>query len=299
MILCTPLPTRSTNFRRPDDYQKCPICGQKHVSILGKKSLMEPWDAKFNLTWSRCSYCSHAFIWHYLSDQNLSDIYSTNYSSQTDIGWAMKRGASQFKTLQNLSLITSEMTQLNVLEQGCAHGIFLNHFVKLSDTLYCLEPDSDVAAEVIKGQNREKLTLIRSVEVDDSIVPDNSIDFWLGSHVIEHFADPNRFVFSAYKKLKMGGIFFQEFPLQVDLPRADKSKDCHLNYYSGKSIHQILVNHGFCQIAMYKITNLLNILKDPSYWPDVSETEIHKTVKQQTHGVFRVVYKKCEYFHVF
>ena len=172
---------------------------------------MEPWDSKFNLTWSRCSNCSHAFVWPYLSDQNLSDIYSTNYSSQANIEWATKRGASQFKTLQNLSLITSEMTQLNVLEQGCAHGIFLNHFVKLSDTLYCLEPDSDVAAEFIEGQNREKLTLIRSVQVNDSIVPDNSIDFWLGSHVIEHFADPKRFVLSAYKKLKMEGIFSKNF----------------------------------------------------------------------------------------
>ena len=259
---------------------------------------MNPWNAKFNLTWARCSNCNHAFVWPYLPDQMLSDIYSTSYSSQASIEWAMKRGASQFQTLQNLNLITPEMTQLNVLEQGCAYGIFLNHFVEFSNTLYCLEPDSNVAAEFIKGQNREKLTLMRSVEVDDAIVPDNSIDFWLGSHVIEHFADPNRFVLSAYRKLKMGGIFFQEFPFQGNLPLADRLKDFHLNYYSGKSIHQILVNYGFCQIAMYKVTNPLNILKDPNYWPDVSKTEIHKTVKQQTYGVFRIVYKKCNYFHL-
>ena len=254
---------------------------------------MKPWDAKFNLTWARCSNCSHAFVWPYLSAQNLSDIYSTSYSFQVAIGRAKKRGASQFKTLKNLNLITSQMTQLNVLEQGCAHGIFLNYFVELSYTLYCLEPDSDVAAKFIKGQNREKLSLIRSVEVNDSVVPDNSIDFWLGSHVIEHFADSNRFVLSAYRKLKMGGIFFQEFPFKVNLPLADNPKNYHLNYYSGKSIHQILVKYGFCQIAMYKVTNRVNTMKDPSYWSDVSKTEINKTLKQQTNGMFRVVYRKC------
>ena len=67
----------------------------------------------------------------------------------------------------------------------------------------------------LKGKDREKLTLIRSVDVSGDEVADNSIDLWLGSHVIEHFADPNHFLSSAYRKLRPEGILFQEFPLQA------------------------------------------------------------------------------------
>ena len=136
-----------------------------------------------------------------------------------------------------------------MLEQGCARGAFLNHFSNISSKLFCLEPDGDVKAEAIKGADRQKLTLIRSVDVNNDVIADNSIDFWLGSHVIEHFADPTQVIISAYKKLKLGGIFFQEFPQQVHLPRADHASDYHLNYFSGKSIHVALTKHGFCQVS--------------------------------------------------
>ena len=276
-----------------DGSEQCPICGHEHVLKLGKKTLTKTWDSKFKLAWIRCSECGHNYVWPYLSDKNLSDIYSTSYSSQASIPAAKLRGNSQFKLLQQLQLVTPEMKHLQVLEQGCAHGAFLNYFANFSQKLICLDPDEDVKARLITGESRQKLTLIRSIEVSDDLVPDNSIDFWLGSHVIEHFADPNRFISSASKKLKLGGVFFQEFPLEVTLPERDAPSNYHLNYFSGKSIHLALTKHGFCQNNLYKLTNLTNKFKGPEYWPDVSKTEIQLTMKQTRMGVFRVVYYKC------
>ena len=276
--------------------KKCPICWapQQYLHELGKKSVSQIWADKFQLTWLRCSYCGHAFVWPYLSDKNLSDIYSTSYSAQASVEGAKLRGDSQFKMLQQLGLITSDSSNLRVLEQGCAHGAFLRHFAKFSERMFCLEPDFDVEAELVTDQDRKKLTLIRSVQVDDSIVADNSIDFWLGSHVIEHFADPNRFISSAYRKLKFGGIFFQEFPHERRLPANDLVKDYHLNYFSGKSIHVALTTHGFCQTGIFKVMKGEKF-KGPEFWPDVSVREIYKKVElEESSAVLRVVYHKCK-----
>ena len=274
-----------------DGLKQCPVCAYDCVLSFGKKFLIANWDNKFNLRWMKCPRCGHFYVWPFLSDQNLSDIYSTSYSSQMEMTNAQKRADSQFKHLQKLKVITSEMTQLIVLEQGCAYGAFLKLFANFSRNLICLEPDHDLSATLVTGESRQKLTLIRSVEVSDDVVPDNSIDIWLGSHVIEHFADPNRLISSAHRKLKPRGIIFQEFPSEVTLPGKDAPKDFHLNYFSSQSIHLALTRHGFCEHAMYKLTNKTNKLKGPEFWMDVSQTEIKKYVNQ--FGVFRVIYRKC------
>ena len=279
-----------------DGSEQCPICGHEHLFKLGKKNLTKTWDAEFKLAWMRCSECGHNYVWPYLSDKNLSDIYSTNYSSQASVGNAKMRANSQFKMLHQLQLVTPEIKHLEVLELGCAHGALLNHFANLSQKLICLDPDNDVMAKLITGESRQKLTLIRSVEVRGDLIPDNSIDFWLGSHVIEHFADPNRFISSAFKKLKPGGFFFQEFPLKVTLPEKDAPSNYHLNYFSGKSIHLALTKHGFCQIKLYRLKNGSSKFSGPEHWLDVSKTEIQQTRNQMRSGILRVVYNKCKFW---
>ena len=271
----------------------CPICGHNHVFKMGRKTLTETWDAKFKLFWMRCSDCGHGYVWPYLSNKNLSDIYSTNYSRQSAIAKLKLRASSQFEMLQRLHLVTPEIKHMKVLEQGCAHGALLNYFANFSQKLICVDPDVDVNASLITGESRQKMTFIRSTEVSDDIVPDNSIDFWLGSHVMEHFADPYLFISSAFRKLKPGGIFFQEFPFRNLLPAEDYPPDYHLNYFSGKSIQLALIKHGFCQIKLYKLSNHSDQFKGLEFWPDVSKSDLFLRRVHSTMGDFRVVCNKC------
>ena len=64
----------------------------------------------------------------------------------------------------------------------------------------------------ITGRSRQKLTLIRVVEVSDYLVPKNKIDLWLGSHVRKPSDDstttPKRHVFilSLSKRFNKAGV---------------------------------------------------------------------------------------------
>ena len=81
--------------------------------------------------------------------------------------------------------MTPELIHLEVLKQGCAHRAFLSYFANFSRKLICLAPDKDVPVRIITGRSREKLTLMRVVVVSDYLIPNNKIDLWLGSQVIE------------------------------------------------------------------------------------------------------------------
>ena len=81
--------------------------------------------------------------------------------------------------------MTPELKHLEVLKQGCDHGAFRGYFAKFSRKLTCLAPDKDVPVRIITGRSRQKLTLIRVVEVSDYLVSNNKIDLWLGSQVRE------------------------------------------------------------------------------------------------------------------
>ena len=81
--------------------------------------------------------------------------------------------------------MTPELKHLEVLKQGCAHLAFLSYFANFSRKLICLAPDKDVPVRIITGRSREKLTLMRVVVVSDYLIPNNKIDLWLGSQVIE------------------------------------------------------------------------------------------------------------------
>ena len=85
----------------------------------------------------------------------------------------------------NSKLVTPELKHLEVLKQGCAHGAFLSYFAKFSQKLTCLAPDKDVPVGFLRGQSRQKLTLIRAANLSEYLVLDNKIDLWLGSQVRE------------------------------------------------------------------------------------------------------------------
>ena len=81
--------------------------------------------------------------------------------------------------------MTPELNYLEVLKQRCAHGAFLNYFAKFSQKLIRLAPDKDVPVGFLRGQSRQKLTLIRAAKLSEYLVLDNKTDLWLGSQVRE------------------------------------------------------------------------------------------------------------------
>ena len=160
-----------------DPLEQCPICEQQHVLKLSKNNLKKTWEPKFKLAWMRRSECGHGhiYMWPISSDKNLSGTHSRIYCSKELYANAKLRAISQLKKLQQLTRDPRVETFGGAEARMCPRS-FLNYFDKLSQKLTCLSPDKDVLVGFITGRSRQKLTLIRVVEVSDYLVPKNKID---------------------------------------------------------------------------------------------------------------------------
>jgi 2-polyprenyl-3-methyl-5-hydroxy-6-metoxy-1,4-benzoquinol methylase len=102
------------------------------------------------------------------------------------------------------------------MEVGCAKGFLLSRVSAsaLITNAICFEATPGFA-EHAKANVQEIKGVHATIFPDTwnaSIIDHNSIDLFISSHVLEHFADLCQFLKELYDRMKPGGVVFSEVP---------------------------------------------------------------------------------------
>ncbi len=134
---------------------------------------------------------------------------------------------------------------------------------------------------VDKDKNYNNSTLDNSImdefieldltQLNFDVIPDNSFDVIIMSHVIEHLLNGDKVLEGLMQKLKKDGIFYVEFPsensihfpsMRETLNFFDDSTHCRI--YSLKEVCNIFLKSDFKVIKARKRRSLFNILVMPA-----------------------------------
>src|SRR5262249_23259604 len=136
---------------------------------------------------------------------------------------------------------------------GCATGALLSHLrLQGNWELWGVEPN-ETAAKI--GMN-EGLKIIPAL-LEDTRIPDGSVDLAIMNHVLEHLPDPGRTLSSVFRVAKPGGYFVGEIPSPHCIERIIFQRywggfhlPRHLTFFSPAQIRLFLTRTGFEEVRI-------------------------------------------------
>ena len=207
--------------------ENCPVCNSNEKKLLGhplmKNEIFGPFESILKkVEISKCLKCNLLFlspIVHY-SDEFLKNLYPLQY-----LGNDQDKDFKNMKDKQNIfkkaiKLYNENPKGKKLLDIGCGMGEFL----KISSD-YGMDPlgiDLNRTTTDYITSNYGYKTLNKLITQET--FEENSFDFIVLSHVIEHVQDPNKLIKIIYKILKPGGIFI------MATPNADSFISCIYNF---------------------------------------------------------------------
>ncbi|PQJ28091.1 class I SAM-dependent methyltransferase [Rubritalea profundi] len=135
------------------------------------------------------------------------------------------------------------------LDIGCGCGELLNALQPHAKFLVGYETDSMMASHALNHKRSESIEISNSHFVSENKLPEN--DLIVMSHVFEHIPNPVRFLSELRcRVMAPGGVLFLEVPNETDEWVKKQIKWGvrglgHVNYFSPKSLEQILTAAGF------------------------------------------------------
>jgi len=181
----------------PIRVNRCNLCGSGDERF-GSYAEIRGWH------YVTCGKCGFVFLDPQPTPEELRSFYDSQYQyDRTSYKNSVERQDLWLDYLERALGSTG-----NLLEIGCSYGYFLNAARKRGWTVRGVEPGKDAAdfatqklgLEVIKGT-------ITDVENDDG-----HFDAVVAWHVLEHDADPRRFLKISTDRLKAGGILGLRVP---------------------------------------------------------------------------------------
>lgn len=258
----------------------CPICGKNQYRRLfeiegGKRQIIS------------CE-CGHQSIFPLPTEKELQEIYGKGYYDF----WGIRDNFQQvfnlkLRTCQKLiKLATAFIPCLNRprhLDIGCAFGYMIKAAQLAGYDSQGLEI-SPAANEAIRlGYN------VRKVSLEDAGFPEGYFDLITAVDVIEHIAEPRRWLSECVRVLKKGGILLLVTPDCSSLPAMIRKskwphyKVEHLHYYSSYTLKRLLLNIGFDDIDSRMGIRYLTLSYITNHYerfqPMVLETKILKIVR--------------------
>lgn len=94
-----------------------------------------------------------------------------------------------------------------VYDMGCGAGGVMHYFNE--EGLLCFGNDY---SEEFLAYGRKKNMNIYYGDLDDSKIENDSVDFFILSHVYEHLIGPREYLKRIFSKIKVGGVFIMEVP---------------------------------------------------------------------------------------
>ena len=142
-------------------------------------------------------------------------------------------------------------TVVEVLDVGCGTGVIsLELFKNVENNITGIEPHPE-AAKLARARLDKVYTNYYEEIISD--IPDDSKDFILGFHCIEHIAEPNHFLEHMYRILKPGGYFLLSTP-DFEGPMAIKY---------GKNFRLL---HDPTHTSLFGAVGLLNSTLSRGFW---------------------------------
>jgi 2-polyprenyl-3-methyl-5-hydroxy-6-metoxy-1,4-benzoquinol methylase len=195
--------------------EKCPVCNSEDKKLLGHP-LMK--NEKFNAFQNelkdveivRCLNCNLLYIYpivHY-SDEFLNDLYPVEY-------WGDDKD-KDFKNMKDKRSILKiainhykeNLSNKKLLDIGCGMGEFLK--IASENGIEPLGIDLNKTTTDYITQKYGYPTI--NALINEDTFEENTFDFVVLSHVIEHVQDPNKLIHIIYKILKPNGIFIMATP---------------------------------------------------------------------------------------
>lgn len=210
----------------------CISCGEKKLFRM-------PEFSHANLV--KCSKCSLVFGNKIPSSEDLFRYYG-DYPRYTQLSPITVKRYNEL-----LDIFEKFRKTNNIIDLGCSNGLFLDLAKKRGWNVYGTEYDP----KCIEFGKNLGITIFKTDELPATLF-EMEFDMVTSFEVIEHINNPNQELELIKKLLRQGGATyittpnfnsFSRFLLQhkwnvIEYPE-------HLTYYTSKTLHKLLVKHGF------------------------------------------------------
>jgi 2-polyprenyl-3-methyl-5-hydroxy-6-metoxy-1,4-benzoquinol methylase len=263
-----------TNTMEP----KCPLCGSKNKKIIYDKTLEKKAIDKYSYKASleghypivECLNCKIHFSCPRDTDKELDKMYSEGsiqeYSEQSE-----GKKAYFEKEAEYIKNICGK--EKKVLDIGCANGIFLETMKEKGYEVAGCDPWRE-AAEIAK----KKLgNCIEISKFEDTNYPKNYFDVVAIWSVVEHVANPDKYISDITSLLKPGGWLVLSTPNYGSLSRKVLGtkwhffERVHLTFFCPKTIKSFLKNKGYKNITIKPHAKVYNLLYRARYTAKISK----------------------------
>lgn len=232
---------------------QCPVCtGTKFV---------DPFDFR-NVTIFKCADCGLALQNPQLSDDELTEIYGSDYfiggddQKFTEQFSIVKRGTArmQLARISNYLGLDHGPQGRKLIEIGCGHGNFLLEAQSAGYDVQGLEFSQDAAQRANSKLGGPVVTVGSTQSVD---LPSAAFDVCVMADVIEHVRDPYATMQYVHRILKPGGVLFiatpstESWSAKVLGSAWMEYKLEHLYYFGPKTLGRLLGCVGFQDVAVH------------------------------------------------
>lgn len=163
---------------------KCFICNNDKVHLL-----LKPYRGG---TVFKCDNCSNAFTY----PQPQIDYQKKQYNFKSKEEWEYKSYAQPV-----LDFLLGSIKKGRLLDIGCGSGYLLEETVRYGFQGEGLDPSKEAVKFCVKRNLKVKHGFLR-----EKYYSPETFNVIIASHVLEHAADPDRFLFICRKILKRGGF---------------------------------------------------------------------------------------------
>lgn len=245
---------------------KCPVCLQLFFDGCLDPEKHRIRSHKNCYDWPRGPLCSR-FIWEcpgagiyftspMVTAVEMTDMYSKHYHGQAKLQANSLRVQGQFDFIRR-NVLDNKKYQFHVpatmMEIGCAGGFLLAKLSAATPTqkVVCFEatPGYPVIAERNVRQSGVQDVVVYPRIWNASMIPENSVDLFISSHVLEHIPDLCTFLKELYQVMKPGGAVFTEVPNHNDkYVRGVLGGTFHLTLPTPQGLMNIMSAIGFVPV---------------------------------------------------
>jgi 2-polyprenyl-3-methyl-5-hydroxy-6-metoxy-1,4-benzoquinol methylase len=245
---------------------ECNLCGSH---LAHKVPFRYAFKDRF-LWLMQCDDCSLRSIWPRPTDEEIVEMYSSDYFTQADA--ATHHMNDEYVKLLNASdyaagvIDMKKYTQTgNFLEIGCATGNFLNALQKGGFNVKGIELSEFAVTYAKQHFGIDIINKPFDWKLFGTEVSENEFDIILMGDVLEHFTNPTEAMTLTHKILKPNGVAIIHLPGTLNLisskiafmvykligsQKTMTIPPYHLTEFSAKTIHKMCKQVGFSKIVI-------------------------------------------------
>jgi len=246
------------------EYINCDLCGEREFEILFPSTLShddllnsdrfrqsDPSIVTGQIV--RCPNCGLI----YNNPREREDILENLYSGVVDEDYINERPWKEASFKENIRILENFKRSGVLLDVGCGHGFFLQQLNPERWEPYGIDLSSS-AVSLAKESGCE----ILNTSIYKAPFKENTFDVITGFHLLEHLANPKKFLEKCNGLLREDGLIYLEIPDIGSAPaRMFKRRwwyimRFHTFYFTQNTLNNLLNDTGFTPIFWYRPTKI-------------------------------------------